>query len=232
MFRNIAQRFGIYWLGVLMVIIGFCGSSPTSVLAGESNVAISPNFSTLGIGADLAVRVTPMLTFRVGGNTFPFSTTGTEGDIEYDIDVTLLSGKFLIDVHPFSGFFHISAGALVNGNKADLTALSASTYTIGDVSFPASLVGNLTGTVDFNGFAPYVGFGWGNPFASSGNWSFRFEGGVVFQGSPNVALAADGPISSNPLFLNELEKERQKVEDDIDEYQYYPVLSLSVCYRF
>jgi len=109
---------------------------------------------------------------------------------------------------------------------------AGTTYDINGVSYSAAQVGNLRGNVDFNSIAPYLGIGWGNPFGSGGNWSFSCDLGVVFQGSPNVSLAADGQFADDPAFQANLEAERRDLEDELDSYKYYPVVSLGVTYRF
>jgi hypothetical protein len=230
MFQGMDRGLLKFRIGLIsaVLLLTFAGSGR----ANEASLAIGPNVSTLGIGAEMSAGINSFLNFRLGANTFPFKFTDTAGDIEYDIDGKLLSGRAVIDVYPFEGIFHVTAGALLNGNNADLKAIAASSYTIGDLTFRADEVGNLTGKVDFDSLNPYLGLGWGNPLHQTGNWSFQFEAGVVFQGSPKLSLTADGPISSNPIFLYELEKERQKAEDDIDKYRYYPVVSLSVSYSF
>lgn len=230
MFQWMDRRWLKFRIGLIsaVLLLTFAGLGR----ANEAGFAIGPSVSTLGIGAEMSAGINSFLSFRLGANTFPFKFTGTEGSIEYDIDGKLLSGRAVVDVYPFEGIFHVTAGALLNGNKADLKALAASSYTIGDVTYPADQVGNLAGKVDFDTLNPYLGLGWGNPFHQTGNWSFQIEAGVVFQGSAKLSLTADGPISSYPVFLEELEKERKKAEDDIDKYRYYPVVSLTVNYAF
>ena len=78
--------------------------------------------------------------------------------------------------------------------------------------------------------APYVGLGFGNV----GKKGIRFfaDLGVAFQGAPEVALAASGPIKDNPVFQAELAKEAASVEDDISWAKFYPVLSLGIAIGF
>jgi hypothetical protein len=76
-----------------------------------------------------------------------------------------------------------------------------------------------------------VGLGW----ASRGQgFGFGFDLGVVYQGSPGVTLIPSGPPSviNDPTFQADLERERQAVEDDISEYDLYPVVALTLSYTF
>ena len=56
--------------------------------------------------------------------------------------------------------------------------------------------------------------------------------GILFQGSPNVSYTASGVLADNPTFQANLERDRQDIEEDMDEYEYYPVLSMGVAYQF
>lgn len=55
----------------------------------------------------------------------------------------------------------------------------------------------------------------------------------MFQGSPRVSdLRSTGTLANDPLFRAELERERQEIEDDIDQFKIYPVIQLSLSYLF
>ena len=54
----------------------------------------------------------------------------------------------------------------------------------------------------------------------------------MFQGSPEVTLSATGPITSDTTFLAELAKEEDNLQDDLDSYEFYPIISIGINYRF
>ena len=56
--------------------------------------------------------------------------------------------------------------------------------------------------------------------------------GVLWQGDPNVALAADGPIASNPLFQVALERERRDIANELRDYKAWPVASFGIVFNF
>jgi hypothetical protein len=59
------------------------------------------------------------------------------------------------------------------------------------------------------------------------------DAGVVFQGSLDVALTSTGgSLSGDPDLQAALAAEEAQLEDDIDEFDLYPVLALGVGYRF
>lgn len=217
----------------------YCGALTVFLLGNSqvyaaSSVAAGAKVSTLGVGADLSMQVAPSLNARLGIQGFSYDTDGTESGVDYDVDLKLFSGLMTADWFPFQNGFRISAGLMANGNELDMDGRprAGSTYEINGTSYNAAGVGSLHGNVDFNSVAPYLGIGWGNPFGPGGNWSFNCDLGVVFQGSPDVSLTADGPLASDPTFQANLEAERRDLENELDKYKYYPLVSLGVTYRF
>ena len=201
--------------------------------ANEPILALGAKASTLGLGADGIARINNNLNARLGVQAFTYDISGTESGVDYDADLKLFSGLLTADWFPASGSFRISAGALINDNKLEMTGRPANgTYTIGDTTYTAAEVGTLNGTVDFNTLAPYLGVGWGNPFTAGGRWSFTCDIGVVFQGSPEVSYTVDGTLANDATFLAELRQEKQELEDELDNYKYYPMLAVGVNYRF
>ncbi|MHB1951357.1 MAG: hypothetical protein ACYCQK_07755, partial [Acidiferrobacteraceae bacterium] len=55
--------------------------------------------------------------------------------------------------------------------------------------------------------------------------------GIMFQGSPEVELAASNPTDS-PQVTAAVASVQQTAQQQADKYRYYPVISLSVGYRF
>ncbi len=198
---------------------------------GDFAIGVGPG--TLGISADTSVGISPHLNARVGINALNFGLKTTQNDISYDLDVKLLSFPILLDWHPFShSGFRISTGLVINQNKANVASTSQSTYTVGDTEYTSAELGKLSGKLTFNTLAPYFGLGWGNIVGKDAHWSLVCDLGVVFQGKTDLALKASGPVASETDFQAELEQERRELEDDLDSYRYYPVVSVGVSYKF
>jgi hypothetical protein len=188
---------------------------------------------TLGFGGNVTVGIAPAINARTGFNLFSYDGESTESDVSYDYELSLLSFPVLLDWYPLEGSgFRLTSGILINGNEITATGTSDDTYKIGDTEYPAASVGVLTGKVDFNAVAPYLGIGWGNAVGKDTGLSFALDLGVAFQGSPDISLEASGPLSSNPDFQAELENEIADLEDEIDEFKYYPVITLGLTYKF
>ncbi len=94
-------------------------------------------------------------------------------------------------------------------------------------------VGRLTADAEFDRVAPDVGIGYDAYLNPRRTWSLNARAGVMFAGSADVTLrSADGLLSSDPLLMQELRNEVQEIEDDIEDYKYYPVVSVGVTRRF
>ncbi len=202
--------------------------------AGSRRVAVTAKAGTLGLGAELNLKLVPRVNARVIGQLFALDRDDTIGDVEYDVGVNLESFGALVDLHPFKGRFHLSAGVLSNGNEFETVArlTPAAVYTIGGTTFTGAELGDLRGIVEFDSMSPYFGIGWGNPFREGkGRVGFSIDLGVIDQGAPAVDLVASNPLGI-PGLDQEVEAEELVLEDDLSNFEYYPVLSVGVSFRF
>ncbi len=55
---------------------------------------------------------------------------------------------------------------------------------------------------------------------------------MLFQGDPEVDLSASGALANDPTLLAALRREENDLEDDLDFLSFYPVVSLSLTFRF
>ncbi len=193
--------------------------------------AVSGKGGTLGLGGDFTTGITPNVNARVGLNMLDLDYDDELDDIEYDLGLDFYSFSALVDWHIFDDSFRISGGFISMNNEIDLkaTGIAGETETIGDSPYDWSDIGTLSGSVDIDGLAPYVGIGWGNPLTHHKRWGFTIDLGVAFTDSPDVALSATGVAAGLEA---DLEKERKDIEDDLDSLKFYPVISLGLFYRF
>lgn len=177
---------------------------------------------TTGVGADLGWDIAPTLGGRIGLSGMNVNTDVDTSDVRYDAKVKILTGSLLLDWSPL-GPFRISGGFMPNRNKVNLSGQPS-----GGGSFPAG--SSLTGEVKpGKSFAPYLGVGYGNVWTKGVN--FYFDLGVMFQGSPQVSLSLDcGTASAADCATAQarLEEERQRVQDKVDKYKYYPVANIGL----
>lgn len=219
---------------ILSVLAGFLLAGAASARADETEpargVGLSAKVGTLGFGLDATVGANDYLGFRCGINwmALELKVLADEGTINTDMD--WLSYGLLMDVYPFGGGFRITGGALINQNAFKMDA---------DLDEPVELAGqdfwldDLTGEVTFRDFAPYVGIGVGNAVGSDGRWHFVLDVGILFQGEPEVSAQATASDPAWQGLVDEaLDEEVADIEEDAKVFQWYPVISLGLSFKF
>ena len=202
------------------------GASP-ALAQSNDNLAVGLQGSTAGFGPEIAYSVSPSITLRGVGNYLAFDYDQTVDGIDYDLGLDLMSAGGFLDYHPMRNGFHVSLGALYNGNEADLNAFAPSGTLIGGTALPADA--NLNGELEFSSsIAPYVGIGYDTTFTSRSNWSLVMRAGVLYQGDPEVTLTE----STGAASLGDLAAEANQIEDDLYLLRFYPVVSVGMTYRF
>ncbi|MBE9532085.1 MAG: hypothetical protein IME98_04710 [Proteobacteria bacterium] len=202
----------------------------TSSYAGSASIA--GKVSTLGLGGEVEMAITETIGIRTGFNYYTYSFSATEGAINYDFDLNLSSVPIFVDYHPFKSGFRLTGGAIYNSNNFEASANYSGTIDIGGTIYTAAEVGTLTADVDFSSFAPYAGLGWDTTFGDDGGFGFSFDLGAMFQGSPEASFTTTGALSADPGFLADLATEEQELQDALDSFTIYPVVSVGINYRF
>lgn len=194
---------------------------------------------TLGVGPEASYRVSETIGVRGNLTFLSISADIDSDDLVYDANLKLQSGGVMLDVHPFGGGFRISGGFRINGNRARGVASpnAGASYDLDGTTYSAEQIGTLTADTKIKKVAPAFTLGYGG--GMSRGLVFGVEAGVLFQGSVRVnpltltgtCAGAAAPARCSTLAAD-LDAERQSVNDDIDGYKLYPILQLSVGYRF
>jgi hypothetical protein len=213
----------VIFLGMAMAM-----SSMPAVSSAQS-WGIAPHVGTLGVGFDVVVSPASRIGARGGFNFFPFDINVTSSDVEYSASPSSPVITGLLDLY-VAGGLRISGGVLFSSDEIELLATPTASVEIGDETFVPNEIGTLTGTITRNTLSPYLGIGFGN--AATSRVGFFFDLGAGYHGSPAIAVVADGPIASDPFFRNELDKEVQEIQDDIEGYRFYPVVSVGLSIGF
>lgn len=198
--------------------------------AADDDFWIGAKAGTLGLGLEATWRPVPYLDVRAGFNTFSYDDERSEAGVDYDVELDLSSfyatANLRVPLSPFRG----TVGIFSNGNEANLVSRDSTTFDIGGQTFTAADVGTLRGDVGFESVAPYAGVGLDFRFLD--RVGLHFDVGVLFQGTPELTLVADGPIASDPLFQAELEAERAELQEELDDFEFYPVVSVGLSVNF
>ncbi len=191
---------------------------------------VDARLSTLGLGAEFGYKASPHWTLRAQANAFDYDYDTTADQIKYNGKLKLGSFGLLADYHfTENSPFYVSAGLYANGNKINATADPAAQTDIGGLPFTPEQIGTLSARAKFKSTAPYLGLGfrWG-----AGPVSLNLEAGAYFQGSPTVTLTSNGTLASQPVYQQALERERQDLQNDVDDLKTYPVVAASIGYKF
>lgn len=209
----------------------------TSAQAGTTAVEVGAG--TLGYTANVTKQINSKLNVRLGGNYFSADDDLTEDDVNYKAEVKSESIQALADWYPRVGGFRVTGGLMSNGNKIEVTAKpnANAQYNINDQNYDGSEVGSLTGEIDFKSVAPYIGIGFGNPIAGNKRWSITSDLGVMAQGKPNARLTATcgSAIAGTPTctqLQNDVAAESVALQNDLSDFEWYPVASIALTYRF
>ncbi len=209
----------------------FAVAAPAHAQDSAGGVSVGVTGGTLGIGPEVAYRMSETIGIRANATFFGFNHDVDSDDVTYNGDLKLRSGGVMIDVHPFGGGFRLSAGARIGNNKVELSATPTANVEIGDVTYTPAQVGVLSGDVKANDFAPTLTLGWGGGLTKG--LKVGFEAGAMFQGRPEIDnLSATGTLASNAAFQASLRAEEAEIEEDIDNYKVYPIVQFSIAYRF
>jgi hypothetical protein len=215
----------------------------------SSKVGIGVKISSLGAGIEVATPLAGKLNVRGGFNMFRYDRPITNSGIHYDGQLRFQSAEAHLDWFPFWGF-HISPGLLFyNGNQVSANAAvpGGQTFSLGGTTYESDPTTPVSGTgkLDFVKVSPSIMLGVGNLIPRSGrHYSFLFEVGGAYQGSARVALNLTGnvcdpgspsscrAISSDPTVQANIQAQQVKIQNDVNPYRFFPVISLGVGFNF
>jgi hypothetical protein len=225
-------------------------SSSSSGSNGETRhgIGVAANASTLGLGADVGVGLTPKLTLRGGFHAFSYDRSFNRDGINYQGTFDMKSGQVLLDWFPTGRGFHLSPGMLVyNGNRFDANAAvsGGQTFSLGGNLFRSNPANPTTGNgkLEFNKVAPLVVFGFGNLVPRSRHFTAAVDLGVAYPGTPTASLSLAGSAcapngancrdaATDPTVQSSLQSEVAKLNRDAESYKVYPILSVGFGYKF
>jgi len=198
-------------------------------------MALGPKIGTTGIGLDVVFGVNTYLNLRSGFNYGTFTWNTSLGSDEYDMDIDLMNVPLLLDIYPFGNHFRISAGLYIQpSNKATIDSTPTGPQQVGSHTYAPEVIGTLSGEVKFdNTVAPYFGIGFGNAVGEDQLLTFSLDLGVILQ-SYSVTLTSNGTGMDALLdtFREDLVKEEQLIQDSLDDFKLFPVLTMGITYHF
>lgn len=202
----------------------------------DEGFGLDVKIGTMGVGAEISTTLFPHTRLRGGINYLIWEFDSTIEDIDYTFEPEFNSLSAIFDIHPFGGSFFLSGGFFFNNNSVGVEgSISPDRFSTQYQSFSylTDLV-SVTGDVEFNPVAPYVGLGWRSNNNEPG-WGLGLELGVLYQGAPDVTnLRVNAPIDVNDIdeVQQFLAGQEQEIEDELSRFELYPVASLILSYHF
>ncbi|WP_395942958.1 hypothetical protein [Brevundimonas sp.] len=199
----------------------------------RSRFALGAQVGTPGAGVQALYSVNDYLVLRGGYDVLQWERDDTYNSIDYEADIDFQSPGAFVDLHPFRNGFFVSGGVYFGDRGVDLKSNPTENVNIGGVSFTPEQVGALTGRIDLESTAPFIGLGYDNTFTRGGRLGFRVLAGAAFGDAPQVDLnASGGTLSNEALFQELLTQEEQDIQDQADDYKVLPVVQIGLNYRF
>ncbi|MDH3760512.1 MAG: hypothetical protein OEU50_05965 [Gammaproteobacteria bacterium] len=228
-----------FGLGVLLF---FAAANASAV-----DVGVGAKVGINGVGLNLALGLSKRVNLRVAVSeveiddeeeTITVGDDGAEGDIEAELDVDFGSNAVLLDWHVFNGGFRITAGLFKQTGAVDLSGrLQGSIIVDGQPLAPGDINGDIGGEVKLSdSYQPYLGIGWGRAAGGKGGFSFTADIGLAML-DPEVDFDASvnggGPNGLDQAELDQrLAEMEADAEEELDDLELWPVLSVGVNYSF
>ncbi|MCX8082255.1 MAG: hypothetical protein N3D17_02490 [bacterium] len=189
---------------------------------------------TPGPGIEVAIPFTDKFGGRINLNYFTYDYDTTQEGIKYEAELNLMTIGATIDWYPTGRGFRLTGGVFYNGNEiTGKGEIGPGGVNIGGTTYTSTDVGKLKAKADFDTLSPYIGIGWDTSFGGERQWGFIGDVGILYHGSPNIKLSSKGgTLSDDPTFLANLKKEEKEIEDNVEDFVWYPVITVGLIYRF
>jgi hypothetical protein len=228
-------------IGLACVILLFSSTAQALDLGVGAKAGIN------GVGLDLSVGLTKNINARISVSSIDIEgedgsvsvgDTGSEADLDYDIDFDYGASALFIDWHVLGGGFRVSAGMLKNNGAAEGTgALQGAIVIDGQALDPSDFSGDIGTEVSLGeSYQPYIGIGWGRGAGGDGGFSVSLDVGVALLDTSvdfDATVNAGGTNGLSQAELDSVLRAMEKdAEDELDDYELWPVLALGVNYAF
>lgn len=194
-------------------------------VAASAQIAVLGKIGSGGLGGDVAIPLTDRLGVRGGIGFIPLEFEDVEiDDLEYDITTPDFFATVGLDLK-VAGPLRVMGGLLFRSGDFEYETFSTGSIEVGDRTFTET--GRLFGEWENNTTSPFVGIGLGSTVGSG--LGFFLDVGVAFTGDPEITAIVDGNLANVPGVQAEVERERQRINDDIPGYaEYWPFIQLGL----
>jgi hypothetical protein len=193
------------------------------------NAAVGFHFGTTGVGFNYKTNITKRVFGRAGFSILPaaykmpiaVSGLSTTASLSANLTNIHLLGELQIferiGLRLVGGFSYFVLGDL----KATLQPKSA--YTIDNVTYTPSDIGQLQLNLDWSGLGSYAGLGFGMPIPES-KLNVNMDLGLMYLSQPKATVIGTARLQDNAAMANQINK-------NISDYRYLPMFQLSINYK-
>jgi len=212
------------------LVVGF------ALIASSAHADVGIGFvgGTAGMGVEATYGLSEAFNVRGTWRWLEYGTDFDSDNFNYTGDIKLNNGGVILDWMPMQNGFRLSAGAMYNNNQF-IGTQSSDRFQFDVDGQSYRLDDTIKADVQWNGFAPYLGIGWGNAVDRHQTVSFSFDLGVMYSGYPDASLYAPGTIAGQPIqdipAVNRLlQNEANNLSNSMGEF--IPVVQMGIHYRF
>jgi hypothetical protein len=156
------------------------------------------------------------------------------------LDADYGANGLLFDWYVFDGTFHFTAGMVKNNGAVGITSSlqTGVTYQVGGVPFDSNdIIGDIGGSVNLgDSYQPYLGIGWGRKADDDPGFSLSVELGVALldpEAQLQATVAGGSTAFPTQADLDAMLRDAEAdFENELDEFELFPVFSLGVNYAF
>lgn len=202
----------------------------------SAGIGVDASVSTAGINGNVHFDVMPMITLRGGINYLEFEAEDLEfDDVEYDTEIDFTQFGIYADLHPLPIMrgFTLTAGYVFGEREFEAIATPLEDTQIGDVTFTPEQFGSLIGNGSLGDSGFYGGFGFDSTTRGFIPVSLVFRAGVIISDAPEFSLRAEGGLAETDPTLQaqldeEIAREVANINDEIEDFKIYPVISFGI----
>jgi hypothetical protein len=227
---------------------GFGSGSGKERSGGNSGwFGVGVKASFLGVGAEVATRITYHTNARAGFNILGYSRSFSKDGVNYGGHLSFRTVEAHYDIYPWAGNFHVSPGVLAYmGNPVTANAIvpANQSFSLGGQTYYSDPSAPVTanGKMNFNQVSPTATIGWGNLVRRNKRFSIPVEIGAAFQGSPKSTLNLTGNVCNMPgisctststlTVQSNVVAEQTKINKSLSAFKVYPIISVGFGYKF
>jgi hypothetical protein len=188
--------------------------------------------STNGWGGELKYIFNKRLAIRSGYETLNLTQNidFSQDDIDFDASVDYKTGSvFVLGDFNYTRNLYISAGVMFNSFNPEVKGEAVSDMQYGDITIPASMVGDFTITITPElKVSPYGSLGVRSFLGKKKRGIWTTEIGCFYMGAPQVDIEATGLIAPT---ADPAQGQKEKLEYQIEQYKFYPVLKMGLAIK-